>query len=148
MHVIYAPEDGDRQEWTWNPGRVRASEGQVLLRTFGETSWDVFVQGVRQNDLHARRVLLWHLMRRDHPMVKFADTPDFFADEMTVEFSSKELAELRDMLASSPAPADQKAQALAVLEAQLEEALEREAQAGPEGKASSPTSSTESTTTG
>lgn len=148
MHVIYKPEDGDRQEWTWNPGRVRASEGQVLLRTFGETSWDVFVQGVRQNDLHARRVLLWHLLRRDHPLVKFADTPDFFADEMTVEFSSTELAELRDMVAASPAPADKKAEALVLFEAQLDEALAREAAAGGEGKALTPTSSTESTTTG
>jgi hypothetical protein len=149
MFVTYAPEDGDRQEWTFNPGRVRASEGQALLREYGEKAWDLFVQAIRQNDLHARRVLLWHLTRRAHPLMKFADTPDFFADEMTVEFSSDELAELRDKVANSPAPPDQKAQALAVFEAEMEVALKREAEgADLGGKAPTPTSSTEPTTTG
>lgn len=148
MFVTYKPEDGDRQEWTWNPGRVRASEGQALLRTFGETSWDMFVQGVRQNDLHARRVLLWHLLRRDHPMVKFADTPDFFADEMEVEFSAAELADILEKVSTGPAPSAQKAQAIEVLTAELEVARAREEMEGLEGKALPPTSSTESTTTG
>lgn len=151
MFVIYTPEDGDRQEWTWNPGRVRASEGQLLLREFGQTSWDMFVQGVRQNDLHARRVLLWHLTRRDHPLanVRFDQTPDFFADEMTVEFSSAELADLIDKVSSAPAAPEEKAQALSVLQRELEAAQQREAEIeGLEGKAPTPTSSTESTTTG
>lgn len=144
MFVTYKPEDGDRQEWTWNPKRVRASEGQALLREFGEKSWDLFVQGVRQNDLHARRVLLWHLIRRDHPLVKFADTPDFYADELEVEMSSVELAELRDDIERGPAPQDQKETAIAVFESMMQKALEREAAIGG-GKAPTPTSSTEST---
>jgi len=145
--VTYTPEDGDRQEWVWNPKRVRATEGQVLLREFGEKSWDLFVQAIRQNDLHARRVLLWHLMRRDHPLVKFTDTPDFYTDELEVEMSSAELAELHDDIERSPAPADQKVTALAVFDAMMQKALEREA-AIDGGKASSPTSGTESTSTG
>lgn len=148
MFVTYKPEDGDKQEWTFNPGRIRASEGQVLLREYGEKNWDLFVQGIRQNDLHARRVLLWHLMRRDHPMVKFADTPDFYADEMQVEFSSTELAELIDQIAAAPAPADEKAKATAVLMAELEVARAREELADMPGKEETPTSGMESTTTG
>lgn len=148
MFVIYAPEDGDRQEWVFNPGRVRASEGQALLREFGQTSWDVFVQGVRTNDLHARRVLLWHLSKRAHPLMRFADTPDFFADELTVEFSTVELAELIDKVSSSPAPPAEKEQAVAVLTAELEVARAREELAADPGKAPTPTSSPESTTTG
>jgi hypothetical protein len=152
MFVTYAPEDpadGDRQEWTFNPRRVRGTEGQVLLRQFGEKSWDVFVQGVRQNDLHARRVLLWHLLRREHPTLKFDLTPDFFPDELTVEFSSDELAELRDIAASSTMPPETKEQILARFDREMEVAAKREAQgADLGGKALSPTSGTESTTTG
>lgn len=149
MHVIYAPEDGDKQEWTWDPGRVKASEGQVLLSQYGEKNWDLFVQGIRQNDLHARRVLLWHLIRRTHPLVKFADVPDFYADEITVEFSAAELAELLDKVAASPAPADQKAQAITVLQTELEVARAREDLAADDGGKDSPlTSGPESTTGG
>lgn len=146
--MTYAPEDGDRQEWVFNPGRVRATEGQVLLREFGQMSWDMFVQGVRTNDLHARRVLLWHLMRRDHPFLKFADVPDFFADEVTVEFSTVEITELYEKASTTPLPADQKAAVLAAFESELEVARAREAATGDEGKAPTPTSSTEPTTTG
>jgi len=149
MFVIYQPEDGDRQEWVFNPDRVRAVEGKVLLRTFGEPSWDLFVQGVRQNDLHARRVLLWHLMRRQHPLMRFEDTPDFFTGEMEVEFSTAELAEIIDKVSAAPAQSAEKQQAIEVLTAELEAARARE-EASPElaGKSSSPTSSRDTTTTG
>jgi hypothetical protein len=148
LFVIYQPEDGDRQEWTFNPGRVRATEGQVLLREFGQISWDMFIQGIRQNDLHARRVLLWHLIRRQHPMVKFADTPDFYADEMTVEFSTVELAEMLDKVASTKVSAAEKEQLTALFEAELEIARQREEANDLAGKAPTPTSTTASPTTG
>lgn len=148
MFVTYAPEDpadGDRQEWTFEPGRVRAAEGQALLREFGEKSWDLFVQGVKVNNLHARRVLLWHLLRRAHPLMRFADTPDFYADEITIEFSSKELTELLEAVRiSNEAPA-LKEQLVAAFESEIEVALKREAD---QGKVLTPTSSTESTSTG
>lgn len=148
MYVVYAPEDpadGDRQEWTFEPGRVRAAEGQALLREFGEKSWDLFVQGIKVNNLHARRVLLWHLLRRTHPLMRFSDTPDFYADEVTIDFSSKELTELLDAVRTSNEAPDMKAQLVAAFESEIEVALKREAD---EGKALTPTSTTESTTTG
>lgn len=148
MYVVYAPEDpadGDRQEWNFDPGRVRAAETKALLREFGENSWDLFVQAVKINDPHARRVLLWHLLRRTHPLTKFADTPDFFTDEVTVEFSSKELAEMLDGVRSNrSAPAAEKERMIANFESEIEVALKREAD---QGKALT-TSSTDTTTTG
>lgn len=149
MFVTYAPEDGDKQEWTFNPKRIRAAEAQVLLKEFGQSSWDLFLQHIRQNDPHARRVLLWHLTRRDHPLAKFADTPDFYVDELTVELSTVELAEMIDMASAAPIPPDEKAAVLAGFRAELERAQQREAEIeGLEGKAPTPTSTTESTTTG
>lgn len=147
MFVTYTPEnpvDGDAQEWVFDPGRVRASEGQVILREFGQNSWDLFVQGVQGNDLHARRVLLWHLLRRTHPLVRFADTPDFYADEMVVSFSSVELAAMGDRL--DAVPAAQREMARAMYDTELAEALKREADMGK--ALSDPTSSPDSTTGG
>lgn len=149
MFVTYTPEDGDRQEWVWDPTRIRATEAQVMLREFGTPSWDLFEKCIKMNDPNARRVLLWHLIRRDHPMMKFADTPDFFLDEMTVELSSTELARMIDEARNSGASPDQKAAAIASFEKELEEANRREAAVeGIAGKEMTPTSGTESTTTG
>lgn len=135
MFVKYTPEnpaDGDPQEWTFEPGRVRATEGQVILREFGQKSWDVFVNGVKSNDLHARRVLLWHLLRRQHPLMKFADTPDFYADEFEIEFSSVELTQIRDGVekaSQAELPAN-KEMMLAALDEEIAAVLKREADMG------------------
>lgn len=140
MFVTYAPEDpadGDRQEWTFKPGRVRASEAQALQRQFGENNWDAFVLGVQLNDVHARRVLLWHLMRREHPRLAFNDVPDFYADELTVKFDVAELTPLLEQMEKSNLPEDKKQQAHAALDLALTEAMERESTAGEvSGKAS------------
>lgn len=128
MYVTYAPEDpadGDRQEWTFAPGRVRASEAQVLEREFGE-NWDNFAAGVQSGNMRARRVLLWHLLRRTHPLMKFADVPDFYADELKVEFEVSELLPLLDKIAKATLPAGQKEQTIAALELAMSEAMERE----------------------
>lgn len=151
MFVIYAPQDpadGDRQEWAWDANRIKANEGQVLLKEFGETSWDLFVQGVKINNPHARRVLLWHLMRRSHPLMRFSDTPEFFIGEVTVELDSDELIVFRDKVQESSQaslPAD-KDMMISALEAEIEQAQKREAELGK--SSGSPISSTESTTTG
>lgn len=137
MHVTYAPEDGDRQEWNFKPGRVRASEAQVLERQFGE-NWDNFAAGVQSGNMRARGVLLWHLLRRDHPMLKFVDVPDFYADELKVEFSVDELVPLREKLQKATLPEGQLEKMLAALDLELSEAMEREAAQAEVGKAPSP----------
>lgn len=138
MFVTYAPEDpadGDRQEWTFKPGRVRASEAQVIQRQFGE-NWDSFALGVQSGDIHARRVLLWHLLRLEHPTLLFKDVRDFFTDELKVEFDSAELVPLVERMEKSSLPDDKKQQALAALDLALTEAMEREAAGREAGKAS------------
>jgi hypothetical protein len=132
MFVTYAPEDpsdGDRQEWTFKPGRVRASEAQVLQRQFGE-NWDAFALGVQSGDIHARRVLLWHLLRLEHPTLAFKDVPDFFTEELTVEFDSAELVPMRERAEKAGLPEEKRQQVLAALDLALTEAMEREAGAG------------------
>jgi hypothetical protein len=44
----------------------------------------------------ARRVLLWHLIRREHPAHQFRDTPDFCDDEFEVVRTLEEITEIYD----------------------------------------------------
>lgn len=85
MRVTYSPEDGNEpQSWDFNPNRVRSTEQVIVEKQYGGT-WLEFKTGVMSGSAHARRVLLWHLIRREHPAHNFRDTPDFFDDELTIE---------------------------------------------------------------
>lgn len=91
MRVTYTPEDGSPpQSWDFNPGRVRVSEQVIVEKQFGGT-WLEFKTGVMSGSAQARRVLLWHLIRREHPAHNIRDTPDFFDDELIVEQSLAEI---------------------------------------------------------
>lgn len=139
MHVTYKPEDGDRQEWDIDFDRVRTSQAQIIERAFDGKTWDEFKIGVQSGNAKARRVLLWHLMTRDHPMMRFDDTPDFYTGELVTEYSVKELTVLRDGV--NKVPEDKREQFLTTLDIELTEAMAREERTA-EGKALSPTSPT------
>lgn len=134
MHITYTPEDGDRQEWDFDPGRVRASAAEIIERRFGGT-WDEFQAGVQGGNIRARRAMLWHLMVQQHASLRLEDVPDFYADELVVQFSVKELTAIRDRLGKANLPADKREQAMAAIDVEMTEAMERE-----EGKAPSATS--------
>lgn len=151
MHVIYKPErpeDGDRQEWDFTAGRVRASQAEQIERKFGGT-WNEFQAGVWQGSMRAYKVMLWHLFNLTHPGYRFEDLPDFMSDELEVSYSVAELTKLRESIGQSSLPADQREMLLAGIDRQMTEAMEREgATAAPGGepevgKAPSPTSSTD-----
>ncbi|MGW4476809.1 hypothetical protein ACWENQ_44760 [Nonomuraea sp. NPDC004354] len=129
MFVTYKPEDGstEAQTWVFDPSRVRASRAEMIEKRAGE-NWDMWLQSVQQGNMRARRVLLWHLMSLPHPGMRYEDTPDFFAGELEVQHSAAELAEMRERVAKTKLPDDQAAQILAVLDAELEAARERETQ--------------------
>lgn len=96
MFVTYTPEDGSPpQTWDFNPNRVRSSEQVIVEKQYGE-AWARFVIGVKTGEAFARRILLWHLIRREHPAHQFRDTPDFYDDEFVVEQTFAELTEAYD----------------------------------------------------
>jgi hypothetical protein len=138
MIVIYRPEDGEEQRWVFDPRRVRASRAEMIERRADE-NWDVWLQSVQSGNMRARRVLLWHLMSMPHPTMRYEDTPDFYAGELEIQHSVAELTEYRDRVVKAGLPEVQTAQLLAVMDAELAEAREREAAlnsaAEPEGKA-------------
>ena len=136
MRVTYAPEGGAEQVWDFDPKRVRASEAEAIERRAGE-SWDAWLLNVQSGQMRARRVLLWHLMRRDHPTLRYEDTPDFFAGEVVVEHTRAELEEIRERAVRAKLPPDQREQVLSALDMAIDEAREREGGGEGEGKASS-----------
>jgi len=134
MHVTYKPEDGTSTEWDFDAGRVRASTAEVIEKRYGE-NWESWVAGVSSGNIRARRVLLWHLLTRDHPTLRYEDTPDFFADELLVQFSSAELAALRERVSKADIAAERRESMLAAIDLETAEAVKREAESGS-GKAS------------
>lgn len=118
MEVVYRPEDGDEQRWTFDPGRVRVAEGEMIQKRFSGT-WADFVHGVQTGDLRARRVLLWHLLRRDHHTLRYEDTPDFFVDEVTVHYTAAELTAVRSRLMKADLPEAELAGLIAAINVEL-----------------------------
>ena len=135
MLVTYKPEDGSEPTvWTWSPGRVLVSEAAIAEKVYGK-SWELFAAEVQQGSAAARRVLLWHLQRRAHPMLRFEDAPDFYADQLVIEYDATELRAMRDGLATSGLPEVDRQIALDAIEREIAAAEFRGAVA--EGKAES-----------
>ena len=128
MHVSYTPSnpaDGDRQAWDFDPGRVRASEAEVIEKRSG-VRWETFLADVRGGSIKARRVLLWHLLRRAHPGLKFEDTPDFYADELVCTYSYVELARMRERVLKANLDAETREEVTTALDIEMTDAMARE----------------------
>ncbi len=138
MHVTYTPEDGDRLEWDVELGRIRAGEAEMMERRYGDT-YEAWTIGVQRGAINARRVLLWHLLRLAHPTFRWEDVPDFYADELLVEYSVKELTGMRDRVAKASMEPREREQAMAALDVEITKAMEREvAAAGGKAPAAPP----------
>ena len=131
MFVTYKPEDGDVQDWEFRPNKVRQSEGEMIEKRFGGT-WDQFVGAVQSGNLKARRVLLWHLMRRQHPALRLEDVPDFYTGEVEVRFSHDELLTIREKALKATLNDADREQIETALDIEITEAIARES---AEGKA-------------
>lgn len=138
MIVTYTPEDGNApQTWEFDHRRVRVSEQVLVEQQYGE-AWPVFVVAVKSGQALARRVLLWHLTRRDHPLVhlKLSETPDFMDCEFVIEQSARELQENYEAWVATGGPARELGELIqARFEGELEKARARDG--GALGKAPS-----------
>lgn len=103
MKVTYKPEnpaDGEHREWQFNSARVRSQVCIVIEKTWGKGDYDEWRDAVLKGDTHARRVLLWHLLKQENATLRFDDTPDFYYDELSVEFDAIELRAYREQVES------------------------------------------------
>ncbi|MFC6094732.1 hypothetical protein [Saccharothrix lopnurensis] len=98
MFFTYRPADGDEQRWEFVAAEVRASQAEPIEKSYGQP-WDVFLVDVFKGAARARRHLLWHLMRTDHPALRYEDVPDFALGEVELAFDRGELEAMREQLA-------------------------------------------------
>jgi hypothetical protein len=98
MDVTFDLEDGSQPKtWTFDPDDVLRSEATAIEKAYG-SSWEEWINALRIRNAKARTVLVWHLLRQDHPKLKFDDTPDFRMRQVKVEMSSTELKAIYDQM--------------------------------------------------
>lgn len=106
MFLTYTPEGGQPQVFEFSPGRVRQSRAEMLERRYSKLAgekltWDQFKMDVVKGSASARRVLLWHFLSQQHPTLRVEDV-DPYEDELVLQFSRKELEDMRAEVAKSP----------------------------------------------
>ena len=122
MKVTYSPREETVQTWDWDPDRVSVIEAEAIeKRLGGDVPWDKFKLAVMQGQARARRVLLWHLLKRAHPPLRLDDV-DFAVGELSVEMDRDELLAFRAKVVDSAAiDDDERDRMLRGLDAQLAE---------------------------
>lgn len=115
MFVTYTPDKGDALEFTVYPAEMRFSEQEAVEKASG-MEFSAWTLAVQTGSARARRVLLWVLMRREHPKLLLGDV-DFSPRELLIETSAEEKRALLDFsLTKGALPPD----ALAAAEAEIE----------------------------
>lgn len=93
LRVSYTGGDAP-QRWTFDPDAVDVDEAERIEAALGRgATWSTFTGGLLDGTVRARRVLLWHLLRRDHPdaNLRFSDVPVFKMGELKIEFGTAEI---------------------------------------------------------
>lgn len=133
MIVTYSPEGEPEQRFEFIPRKVKSRVAEDIERRYG-AGWSTWLNHVHEGMVSARRVLLWHLIKRTHPTLRWDDTPDFAIGELKVELSRDELVEMRERTAAkTDIDPEIRDMALEALDAQIAEAPTLDDE--PEGKA-------------
>lgn len=128
MYLIYQPEGSEEpQRWTYNPRRLMSAEREAIERRTGMVFAD-FTKAVIQGSSVARRALLWVMLKRDHPTMRYDDV-DFAWDELKLEYSKQEYADMIAKAGEELSGAERES-VLASLQAEREAALDDPEQEG------------------
>ena len=133
MFLVYQPEGSDEpKRWPYNPRKLMTAEREAIERrcdmTFAE-----FTQAVLKGSSLARRALLWVMLKREHPTMKFDDV-EFAWDELKLEYSKGEYDQMIEK-AGDELSGEARTSVLDGLRAERETAIEDPDQ---EGKAQPP----------
>lgn len=119
MKVTYEDDNGNKTTWDYRPSKIRQTEAELMERKWGG-DWDALNKAILSGSAKARRVLLWHAMRKDHPVLRWEDVPDFAMGQVSVEFDAEELADIREAIVKNKSMDDAtRNDALAVLDEQI-----------------------------
>lgn len=133
MYVIFRPADGDEQRYHFDADRVSNFEAESVER---ETGWTYSEWGDRltRNSAIAMHALLWIVMRRVHPTLKYRDVA-FDMSQVSVEPEPDELYAARAAVADGTSLSDeQRAEQLQQIDAELEKLGLDPEQPAPKGK--------------
>lgn len=93
MYLVYQPEGSQEpQRWPYNPRKLMSAEREAIEKRCS-MSFAEFTKAVIQGSSVARRALLWVMLKRDHPTMKYDDV-DFAWDELRLEYSRQEYAQM------------------------------------------------------
>lgn len=104
MHVIYAPEDGDKREWDFKGHRILTSEAEALEKATGINLAEFSPRLISGNPT-AKRGLLWLLLRREEPRTRYSEV-DFPVGDLSVEMDDEEKAGFRATIMRAPGLTD------------------------------------------
>lgn len=124
MLVKYMPEGQAPTEWDFNPDKVRVVEAEMIEKRSG-LSWAKWVEAIQAGHAHARRVLLWHLQKKDHHTLRLEDV-DFCMGELEIDYSLSDLQKLRSQVADSSMDDKSKAEMLDRLDLEIATRLGKE----------------------
>lgn len=93
MIVTYKPAGGDERTWTYRAAEMSSGDAEDIEDAVGKT-FDEWQMALQTGGAKARRALLWIMLRRDTPGLRFRDV-QFKMGELEVEFEREEKARLR-----------------------------------------------------
>jgi hypothetical protein len=129
MDVTFDPEDGSEpRTWVFDTEDLLKSEAKLIEKAYG-SSLEEWMNLLRIRNIKAREVLLWHLLCREHPKLKFEDTPDFRMRQLKVEMSSAELKDVYDQMSRTKMPDEMREMFEAAFQRDYQDALAREGKA-------------------
>ncbi|MFD4934506.1 hypothetical protein [Streptomyces virginiae] len=112
MIILYRPADGG-EEQQFDMRRVRTSEAAIVQKA-ADMKWGEIKLGVREDDPTSLRGVVWILMKREQPNLRWGDF-DPENDELTSRFDAREVAGYVDEIMSLPE--EKRAGAIAELKA-------------------------------
>lgn len=96
MKLVYAPEGTEAQSWEFDPNKIMSPEAEAIER---ETGWTFaeFGQQFLKGSTTARHALLWIMLKRKTPGLRYADV-QFAMNEVDVVYSDDELVAVVEAL--------------------------------------------------
>ena len=92
MWVTYRPDDQDEQEWWLDLDDMGDAEAEIIESRSG-WDWDEWKVHLLKGSTRARRALLWTLLKRRHPSLRYDDVHSS-RKSFEIEFDAQELGKM------------------------------------------------------
>lgn len=121
MIVTYSPEGGTKQQWPYDPNDLPYAEAELIEEVL-DCTFEAFKVAAIKGGARAKRALLWVLLRRESPKLRFSDVQPRRIGELVVEYDLAEIERMREAaLANDEMDDDDRAAFLRALDEASEE---------------------------